>query len=577
MLRYLKKYWFLAVLAACFMIGEVFADLYQPRMMEQIVNRGILGVGNGGVPDLSLVTSLGIRMILVVLAGGLSGVLCAVCTNVCGQNYGNEIRKACFDRIIHLSFQQTESFTAGSLITRITSDVTQVQNLLMQMMRGMIRCLMFLIGGSIALLSLDLSFTRIILIAVPLILLEVSYIVLRTSPLFTVLQERLDRMNSVIRENIAGMRVVKAFVQEKREIRRFEKTNEDLIETQLEVLVRLAWLRPSMNIILNLAIVAVLYVGAGRVRAGAMAPGTVMAAVTYLSQILNGMMMLAMIFQTLSRGAASAKRLKEVLAAEPVIQDGTKEAPEPEGSVVFDHVSFHYPGNDAPVLSDISLSVSPGEFLAVIGSTGSGKSSLVQLIPRFYDVCEGSVKVDGMDVRDYPLAALRSRIAFVLQKSELFSTTIKDNILISNPKASDEQVRHAAMTAQADEFIMAQPEQYETPVAERGMSLSGGQRQRIAIARALLKPAKILILDDATSALDLKTEAAFRNALNKSCPHVTRILIAQRISSVMYADRIAVLDEGRLAGLGKHEELMKTCPVYQDIYNSQLKAGEDHE
>ncbi|MBR3203649.1 MAG: ABC transporter ATP-binding protein [Solobacterium sp.] len=576
MLKYLKKYWPLAIGAACFMVLEVCADLFQPRMMEQIVNQGILGLGNHNQPNLALVTALGVRMILVVIGGGLSGIMCGVLTNICGQNYGNEVRKACFDRIIHLSFQQTEAFSAGSLITRITSDVTQVQNLLMQMTRGMVRCLMFLIGGSIALLSLDLSFSRIIAIAVPLILIEIAYIVWRTSPLFSVLQSRLDRMNSVIRENIAGVRVVKAFVQEKRELKRFEDTSSALVETQLEVLIRLAWLRPFMNIILNLATVAVLLLGAGRVKAGLMAPGTIMAAITYLSQILNGMMMLAMLFQTLSRGFASAGRLKEVLAAEPAIQDGTGTPPEPAGAIAFEHVSFHYPDNDAPVLTDISFTAEPGEFLAIIGSTGSGKSSLVQLIPRFYDTVEGRVTVDGMDVRDYPLAELRNRISYVLQKSELFSSTIKENIAIGQPDATPEAIRSAARIAQADSFIMAQPEQYDTAIAERGMSLSGGQRQRIAIARALLKPASILIFDDATSALDVKTEAAFRDALKEARPGVTKLMIAQRISSVMHADRIIVIDEGKVAGIGTHEALMQSCAVYQDIFNSQLKGGEDH-
>ena len=576
MLKYLKKYWPLAIGAACFMVLEVCADLFQPRMMEQIVNQGILGLGNHNQPNLALVTALGVRMILVVIGGGLYGIMCGVLTNICGQNYGNEVRKACFDRIIHLSFQQTEAFSAGSLITRITSDVTQVQNLLMQMTRGMVRCLMFLIGGSIALLSLDLSFSRIIAIAVPLILIEIAYIVWRTSPLFSVLQSRLDRMNSVIRENIAGVRGVKAFVQEKRELKRFEDTSSALVETQLEVLIRLAWLRPFMNIILNLATVAVLLLGAGRVKAGLMAPGTIMAAITYLSQILNGMMMLAMLFQTLSRGFASAGRLKEVLAAEPAIQDGTGTPPEPAGAIAFEHVSFHYPDNDAPVLTDISFTAEPGEFLAIIGSTGSGKSSLVQLIPRFYDTVEGRVTVDGMDVRDYPLAELRNRISYVLQKSELFSSTIKENIAIGQPDATPEAIRSAARIAQADSFIMAQPEQYDTAVAERGMSLSGGQRQRIAIARALLKPASILIFDDATSALDVKTEAAFRDALKEARPGVTKLMIAQRISSVMHADRIIVIDEGKVAGIGTHEALMQSCAVYQDIFNSQLKGGEDH-
>ena len=577
MFRFLKKYWLIALIAALFMVGEVYVDLYQPRMMERIVNQGILGLGNGGVPDLDLVTSTGIRMILVVILGGTCGVMCGVLTNICGQNYGNEVRKACFERVMHFSFEQTDDFSTGSLITRITSDVTQVQNLVMQFTRGMVRCLMFLIGGSIALLSLDLSFRRVIFIAVPLILLEVAFIIWKTNPLFTLLQKRLDRMNSVIQENIAGVRVVKAFVQEERETARFNEANDALVQTQLRVLILLSWLRPVMNIILNLAVVAIIRIGADQVQAGLMAPGTIMAAVTYISQILNGMMMLAMIFQTLSRGFASWKRLKEVLDTEPVLKDGAKEAPEAQGSVVFDHVSFHYPGNEEPVLKDISLAVRPGEFFAIIGPTGCGKSSLVQLIPRFYDASEGHVYVDGMDVKDYRLNELRERISYVLQKSELFSTTIKDNISLSRPDASDEEIRAAAETAQADDFIRRQPQGYETPVAEQGMSLSGGQRQRTAIARALLKKAKIFIFDDATSALDLKTEAALREALNHAVPDAAKIMIAQRISSIRHADRIAVMDAGEIAGLGTHDELMATCAVYRDIYESQLKGGETYD
>jgi ATP-binding cassette subfamily B protein len=380
-------------------------------------------------------------------------------------------------------------------------------------------------------------------------------------------------MNSVIQENIAGVRVVKAFVQEKRETDRFNEANDALVQTQLRVLILISWMRPVMNIILNLATVAIIRIGADQVRAGLMAPGTIMAAVTYISQILNGMMMLAMIFQTLSRGAVSWKRLKEVLDTAPALKDGGKEPPEEHGAVLFDHVSFHYPGNDEPVLKDISLDIRPGEFFAVIGSTGCGKSSLVQLIPRFYDASEGHVLVDGMDVKDYDLTVLRERISCVLQKSELFSTTIRDNILLSRPDASEEDVIRAAKTAQAHDFIMRQPQGYDTPVTEQGMSLSGGQRQRTAIARALLKNAKVFIFDDATSALDLKAEAALREELNRAMPDATIIMIAQRISSIMHADRIAVMDAGEIVGLGTHEELMNTCRVYRDIYESQLKGG----
>ena len=573
-LRFLKKYWYTAMLASAFMIAEVYVDLYQPRMMALIVDEGILGLASGGVSNLGLVISTGSRMLLVVIAGGLCGLLSALFANITGQGCGNEIRKLCFDRIMHFSFEQTDDFTTGSLITRITNDVTQLQQLIMQLIRGLVRCLMFFIGGTAALLSLDLSFGVIVACAFPLILIDIIFVVWRTNPLFTVLQESLDRLNSIIQENVTGIRVVKAFIQEKQEEARFDEANRNLVETQFNVQMLLSFLRPVMNIVLNIAVVGILYVGSVQIQKGTVAPGTVMAAITYLSQILNGMMMLAMIFQTLSRGLASSRRLQAVIDTRSEILKDPSLASDGDGSrgsVLFENVSFVYTDNGAEVLHDINLSIFPGETLAIIGSTGCGKSSLVSLIPRFYDVAEGRVLVDGVDVRAYDPAALREKVTVCLQKSELFSTTIRDNIALGNPEATEAEIRMAAMCAQADGFILLQPEGYDTPVAERGMSLSGGQRQRIAIARALLKRGEILIFDDSTSALDLKTEAALYDALNQNYSDVTKIIIAQRIASVRNADRIVVLDGGTISACGTHDELMLSSPVYRDIYDSQLR------
>lgn len=599
-IRYMEKYWYIAILAALFMVGEVSVDLYQPRMMEVIVDNGILGLNNGGVPDLSIVTSVGIKMILVVILGGLCGVLCGVFSNLCAQNFGNDIRKDCFRRIMHFSFSQTDKFSVGSLITRITSDVTQVQNMIQQLMRGFVRCMMFFIAGSIALVSLDADFRIVIAVSLPLILVEIGIVLWKANPLFDLLQRRLDRMNNVVQENIAGARVVKSFVQEEREEERFEKSNQDLMDTQRRVLVLIAMMRPVMNIILNIATVAIIQIGAFGVQAGRTAPGTVMAAVTYLTQILNGMMMLAMLFQNLTRGITSSKRLKEVLTSESEIRDGAgiparagtlekKESGsdkepakkitagslrnENRGRVTFRNVSFSYPGHRTQVLHDICLDIAPGETLALIGETGCGKSSIVNLIPRFYDAAEGTVEVGGHDVREYKLEDLRSRIAIVLQKSELFSATIRENISIGRPDASEEEIREAARNAQAEEFILQQREGYDTFVAEAGMSLSGGQRQRVAISRALLKNADVLILDDATSALDFGTEAALQKKLREKYRDVTKIIIAQRIVSVQNADRIAVIDDGRILDCGTHDELMSRCPAYMAIYESQLGEG----
>ena len=574
--RFMKKYWYMALLASAFMIGEVYIDLLQPRMMAEIVNEGILGLSNGGKSDLNLVINTGIRMMLVVIGGGLCGLLSAVFTNITGQGAGNDIRKLCFERIMSFSFSQTDDFSTGSLITRITNDVTQVQHLIMQLIRGLVRCLMFFIGGSAALLSLDMSFGVIVACAFPLIIIDVTFVVWRTNPLFTVLQESLDRLNNIIQENVTGIRVVKAFVQEKNEIGRFDEANQHLVDTQFNVMMLLSYLRPVMNIVLNFAVAGIIYVGSNQVQKGAIAPGSVMAAITYISQILNGMMMLAMIFQTLSRGLASTKRLQEVIDTQseirqeqlPMEGDGTR------GSVRFENVKFIYEDNGAEVLHDINLSVTPGETLAVIGATGCGKTSLVSLIPRFYDAAEGHVYVDGVDVRAYDPAELRKKVTVCLQKAEFFSTTIRENIALGDPEANDDEIRKAAAAAQADGFILQQAEGYDTVVAERGMSLSGGQRQRIAIARALLKKGEILILDDVTSALDLKTEAALYAALNREYSDVTKIIIAQRIASVRNADRIVVLDGGTISDCGSHEELMARSSVYRDIYHSQLKEEE---
>ncbi|MBQ7446393.1 MAG: ABC transporter ATP-binding protein [Eubacterium sp.] len=584
------------------MVGEVLVDLIQPRLMETIVDEGILGINNGGVSDIPLIASTGIRMILIVIVGGGCGILSAVFTNLCAQNFGNDVRKACFSRIMQFSYEQTDHFTTGSLITRITSDVSQTQQMVSQMIRGFVRCMIFFAGGSFALVTLDMHFGVIVAIAVPLLLLDIIFVLWKTNPLFSVLQKRLDRMNTVIEENVSGARVVKAFVQEERETGRFADANQQLVDTQFRVLILMSYLRPIMNIVLNLAIVGILYVGGVQVQGGNIAPGAVMAAITYISQILNGMMMLAMIFQTLSRGSASVKRLKEVLDTEPALKDGPGVVEDafvgaamqqvgleiaevsdgqaatgtigPRGLIEFRDVSFSYPGRKEEILRHIDLTIRPGETLGVIGATASGKSTLVSLIPRFYDVTSGEVLVDGVNVREYTLTQLREKVSYVLQKSELFGTTIRENIAIGKNGAEFEEIKRAAQAAQADDFIMQQPQQYDTPVAEAGMSLSGGQRQRVAISRALLKHAEILVFDDATSALDLKTEAKLYEALKTEYADVTKVIIAQRIASIRDADRIAVLNRGKIVGYGKHEELLIDCPVYKDIYDSQLKEKE---
>ena len=602
MLKYMKKYWIFAILAAAFMVAEVSVDMWQPRLMAEIVDRGILGIGGDGNPNIPIITTVGIRMILVVLLGGLCGMLSGTFANLCSQGFANKVRKACFDKVMHLSFQQTDQFTTGSLITRITNDVSQVERLVQMMVRGFIRSFTFLVVGTVTLMSLNVHFLKVVAIAFPLVIVDVFLVLRKINPLFTLVQTKLDTMNTVIQEDIGGARVIKAFVQEDREKARFEKSNQDLVETQLKVMMTLSYLRPAMNIILNLATVALIRIGAVQVEAGTMQPGEVMAAVTYISQILGGMMMLAMLFQMMSRGIASGKRINEILKSDQAIKSGPYRGAEaaegaagagaaggPEDqakggpaaasaagapAVELRHVGFAYPDVPEEVLQDISLKVMPGETLGIIGATGSGKTSLANLIARFYDATEGQVLLNGIDVREYDLSYLRDQIAFVTQKNELFSTTIKENISIGKPNASDEEIHRAAEAAQAAGFIQEQPDGYGTAVAEKGASLSGGQRQRVAIARALLKHSPIIIFDDSTSALDLRTEAALYAALEKEYHDITKIVIAQRIATLKYADIIAVLDDGKLAAYGTHDELIKSSEIYQDIYSSQMKGGE---
>lgn len=586
MLKYLKKYWIFALLAPLFMAGEVFMDLLQPRLMATIVDDGVLGLNNNGVGDLQLVLTTGLKMILTVAFGACCGIMSGVFANMCSQNFGNDIRKDAFRNIMSFSFEQTDDFSTGSLITRVTNDVTQVQNLVSQCIRGFIRTFLLFAGGIASMLLLNLHFGVVVACALPLIIIIAVYFLAKANPMFGILQKKLDNVNNVIQENVAGARVVKAYVKEEYEKERFGRANGELVGTQLKVLELFSYMTPLMNIVLNVSIVAIIKVGALEVQAGAATPGNVMAAITYLSQILNAVMRMTMIFQTVSRGVASGKRIQEVIDCKSTIVSGTygredKDTGHTEalaagedckGLVEFRNVSFAYPdAGDELVLNNINLTVHPGETVGILGATGCGKSTLVNLIPRFYDVTQGSVLVDGVDVREYDLQALRDRIAIALQRSEIFSTTLGENIRWGDEDATPEQLEHAAKVAQAYEFISQKSEGMDTAVAEKGMSLSGGQKQRLAISRAILKNAEILIFDDTTSALDLKTEAALYEALEKEYADMTKIIIAQRIASVKNADRIAVLENGQIVACDTHEKLLETSEVYQDIYESQLK------
>lgn len=571
MWRYVRRYLHFAVLAALFMVGEAAADLLQPGIMSRIVDEGVLGIGNNGNSDLQLILSLGIGMAVVVILGGVSGSLNNAFVHMTGQNIGNEIRKDCFRNIMTFSFSQMDGYGAGSLVTRMTNDITQVQNFVSQFVRGMIRTTMLMLGSIYFMYRLNHSFGLVVLGAFPFLLGCMLFCLHKAGPLLPQLQQELDEINAILQEDISGIRVIKACVRELYEKVRFGRKNEALVKNQLRILVIFAFMNPVMNALMYLVVALILVIGNVQVGNGLTTPGVIMAAITYTTQMLNGILMLVMLFQTISKGITSWKRVKEILDSEPDLKDGRKSGEQKQcGEIEFRDVSFSFSGKGRPVLENLNLTIHPGETLAIMGATGCGKSAMAGLIPRFYDVTSGSVLVDGVDVREYRQKELRSKIAIALQKSELFGTTIEENIAWGSPGADIKEIAGAAGIARADAFIQEKPDGYKTIVAERGASLSGGQKQRISLARAVLKDAGILILDDATSALDLKTEADFYSSLNRARPDCTKIVIAQRIASVRQADRIVVLNQGRIAACGSHEELMKSCGLYQDIYNSQM-------
>lgn len=575
-LRYLKPYWLFALLCPLAMILEVSMDLLQPTLMSDIVDNGILGDAAAD-ENLRYVLITGLKMLVFSLIGCFGGIASAAFGTAAAQKMGNDLRKDAFAKVMHMSFQQTDKFTTGSLVTRLTNDITAIQEFVAMSLRMFVRTGMQFIGGIAVILTLNVNFGIVLVISLPVQLIAVAIIMKKASPLFSIVQSRLDKVNSVLQENVSGARVVKAFTREEYEINRFDNANTDLMTTNLKVQKLLATLNPILMIIMNASVIAIIMIGGFQVEAKAMQVGEVMAAVTYITQILMSVMMVGMMFQQVSRSAASMKRVNEVLSTNPVISDGNKSADsDNSGTVEFRNVGFSYPGSSGkPVLSGIDLKVGKGQMIAILGSTGCGKTSLVNLVPRFYDATNGDVLVDGVNVKDYDVDTLRSKIGVVLQKSELFSGTVAENIRWGCETATDEEVKTAAKIAQAEEFIDGFNDGYDTMISEKGASLSGGQKQRMAIARAIIKKPEILIFDDSTSALDLSTEAKLHKALRENLSGVTVIMIAQRIASVMRADKIAVLENGSICAFGTHKELMESSSVYRDIYYSQMKQGEE--
>ncbi len=567
--KYLKPYALFAVLTPLSMVGEVLGDLLQPKLMSKIVDDGVLG------HDMNLIIRTGLLMLLVLIGGGACGIAASAFGGIASQSFSRDLRVDVFKRVMGLSFEQTDKFTTGSLVTRLTADITAIQQMVDFMLRMLVRDSLLFFGGIIMMLTLNVRFGIIILCALPVEIVMMIVILKKANPYYSIVAKRLDSVNSVVQENVTGARVVKAYVREDTEEKRFDDANISLMESNLRVQTLMAILQPLLMIILNLSVIAVIVIGGWQVQAQAMKVGEVMAAITYLTQVLHGVMMMSMMFQTLAKASASANRLREVLETDPVIKSGSVSLSDKTGGTVsFKNVSFSYPETKGrPVISDLTLDIKSGESVAILGATGSGKSSLVNLIPRFYDCTAGEVLVDGVNVKDCKLDELRKKVGIVLQKSELFSGTVEDNIKWGDKNATHEEVISAAQAAQADEFIQKIPAGYEGIIAEKGASLSGGQKQRLSISRAVLKKPEILILDDSTSALDLGTEAKLRAEIDRKMNGTTLIIIAQRIQSVKSCDRIAVLDHGKLCACDTHENLLKTCEVYQDIYASQVKTS----
>ena len=546
-------------------------DLIQPDLMSRIVDDGVLA------ENMEIILNVGIQMVIFTVIGCIGGILSGVFGNIAAQSFANDLRKDAFSKVMKMSFQQTDKFTTGSLVTRLTNDITACQDFVGMALRMMVRTLMQFVGGIYMVLNIDVVFGLVLLVTLPIQLIIVAVVLKKGAPLFGVVQSKLDRVNSVVQENVSGARVVKAYTREQYEIDRFAAANDELCNTNLRVQKLMALLTPVLSILMNASVLAIIYMGGLQVQAQQLEVGRIMAGITYITQILMSVMMIGMMFQQVTRASASAKRIREVLDADPVIASGEFDGNTGEqGTVEFRNISFRYPGVQAGnVLEDISFKVNKGETVAILGATGCGKTSLVNLITRFYDATEGTVLVDGVDVKEYDLDALRKKIGFVLQKSELFSDTIENNIRWGKPDATDEEVRNAAEIAQAAEFIEGFTDGYKDVIAEKGASLSGGQKQRLSIARAIVKKPEILIFDDSMSALDLTTDAKLQKALRENLGDTTVIMIAQRVASVMGADKIAVIEDGRLAAFDNHENLMKSCDVYQDIYSSQMREGDE--
>ena len=561
-------------LAIAFVLILVFiqslSDLYLPTLMADIVDKGIV---EGDIP---YIWQIGGIMLLIAGIGAICSIGASYFSSRVAVGFGQRLRSKMFNHVQNFSLQEFDKIGTASLITRTTNDINQVQQVLIMLLRMMISAPMMCIGGIVMAVNKDAKLSLVIVVVIPVLVGAIAIIALKGLPLFKAMQVKLDTLNRVLRENLTGMRVIRSFNRTEHETKRFNDANVDLTNTAIKVNKIMAAMMPIMMLVMNFATIAIVWFGGIRISNGDMQVGSLMAFIQYAAQIMFSLIMVSVIFVIVPRASASATRINEVLNMVPEINDPAQPRQDngKRGYLAFEDVTFYYPGAEQPAISNISFDASPGETTAIIGGTGSGKSTLLSLIPRFYDVGSGRVLIDGVDVRELTQEQLRAKIGFVPQKSVLFTGTIAENIRYGKEDASDEEIQHAAEIAQATEFISNMKDGFESDIAQGGSNISGGQKQRLSIARALVRDPEVYVFDDSFSALDFKTDSKLRAAMKEVTANATVLLVAQRVSTVMDADRIIVLDDGGIVGIGKHRELMATCDVYREIVSSQLSEEE---
>jgi len=570
LLRYLKPYTIPVIAVLILVFFQTQADLYLPTLMSSIINDGVMK-GNT-----DYIWSTGGWMLLVASGGAILSLIAGLFSAQSAMGFGRDIRNKVFRKVEGFSLHEFDKIGTATLITRTTNDITQIQMVVIMILRMMIMSPMLMIGGIIRALQEDRQLTWVLVVAMPILIGTIAFIGSKGFPLFKVMQVKIDKINLVLRERLSGIRVIRAFNRADHEASRFDKANLDLTDNAIKVNRIMAFLMPALMLIMNLTQLAILWFGIIRIDDGNMQIGSLMAFTQYAMQILFSMLMLSMLFIMIPRASAAAARVNEILDTNPDIKDPETAlaCSRERGHVVFENVSFRYHGAEQPAITGISFAAEPGEVTAIIGSTGSGKTTLINLIPRFYDVEEGKVLIDGQDVRTMSQECLREKIGFVSQKAILFSGTIAENIRFGKADATEDEIRHAADIAQALDFIEAMDGKFDHQISQGGTNVSGGQKQRLSIARALVRKPEIYVFDDSFSALDFKTDAKLRSALKKEISDATVLIVAQRVGTVMDADRIIVLNEGKVVGIGKHRDLLTECPVYREIVGSQLSEEE---